>query len=907
MKSALRTVSIWLLVTTSATVAAQSNRITAPIDAAQSVVLKGSVHAQARPEYDQGEVDPSLPLPYVVMAMKPSATQQVELGKLLAEQQDSSSPNYHKWLTPERYADRFGLSGSDTDKVSNWLRSQGFTIVQVARGRDWIAFAGTAGLVGNTFHTQIHRYSVDGELRFGNATELAIPKVLAGTVAGIRGLNDFRVKPMGVREVARPGLILPVLRSFFTNGGGVNGSNFLAPDDIATIYDFASIAGIDGTGMKLVIVGQVAVVMADIQAFRTGFGLPVNNPTVTIVPGTTPGTSQDDLLESDLDLEWAGAVARNANVIFVTSNDVFSSAFYAIDNDLAPVISMSYGGCEILNGGNIAATEPSMQKANAEGITFIASSGDSGPAGCDPAGNAKASMGLSVSYPASSPEVTGLGGTEFNGDVPDPTPYWNSVNGTNLGSAIMYIPETSWNDTPARNMLSASGGGKSSCHTSPCTTGFPKPSWQTGTGVPADGVRDVPDVSFTSSPDHDGYIVCSSGGPPGGTCPGGIGNGFLLVGGTSASAPVFAGIVTLLNQELGNLPPLGLGNINPTLYKLAQTPANNVFHDVTTGNNIVPCTQGTPNCPNVAPFQYGFSAGAGYDQVTGLGSIDVSNLFNNWNAGKTATATVLSVTPATIVLGSTQNLMLTATVSPNSGSGTPTGTVGFFLNGKQSVGTGMLSKGTASLSYNPESLAAGVNNFTAVYGADANFTNSTSVAEMVTVQDFTVAASPTTVTVSAPGQSGTSTLTITPEFGFSEAVSFTCTTTASEATCSAPSVTPNGAPIMATLTITTAGPAAGVHFPKGSGLFYALLIPGLLGVMLLSQGKNGLGHTRFLGLMVGLVCLTLWLPACGGGSSALPPAPPDPGTPVGNSTVTVTAAGTGGAPSHSVKLTLTVK
>jgi subtilase family serine protease len=916
MRSALRAIPIWLLAAVSA-FAVQPNRIPGPIDGSQTEVLNGSVHAQARPEYDQGAAVPSLPLPYVVMLTKPSATQQADLDQLLAAQQDPASANYHKWLTPEAYADRFGLSPNDTEKISVWVRSQGFTVVQVARGRDWIAFSATAGLVENAFHTQIHRYSVDGELHFANATELAIPKVLAGVVAGFRGLDDFRWKPMGVHQVVSPSAILPVmLGPLFTTGGGGNGNNFLAPDDFATIYDLTTLyqSGIDGAGMKLVVVGQVTVAMADIQAFRSGFNLPTNNPTVTVVPGTTPGTNKGDLLESDLDLEWSGAVARNANVIFVTSNDVFSSAVYAIDNDLAPVISMSYGGCESINAAFIAANEPSMQKANAEGITFLASSGDSGPANCDDPNETSASQGLAVSYPASSPEVTGIGGTEFSGDLPPNTGlYWNTTNGVNGGSAIMYIPETSWNDAaepPAS--LASSGGGRSSCHASPCSGGFPKPSWQAGPGVPADKVRDVPDISFSASANHDGYIVCSTGGPPGGNCPGGIGNGFLEVGGTSASTPVFAGILTLLNQQLGNLPPVGLGNVNPTLYRLAQTPANNVFHDITTGNNIIPCVSSppSPNCPKTAPFQYGYSATVGYDLVTGLGSIDVNNLFNNWNADKVSTTTVLSGKPVTIIAGSTQVATLTAAVTPNLGNGTPTGFVTFLLRGTAPIGSATLVQGSATLDYATKGLIVGTNTFTAAYSGDVNFVNSKSSQITITEQDFTVSlpSSPTTVTVSAPGGKGTTTLTITPEFGFDQAVSFSCTGLPSEATCSASGVTPNGGPIMTTLTITTMAPSASLrHKFGGGGLFYALLLPGLLGVMWLPLGnrKSRFHRARLLGLTMGLICLSLWLPACGGTST--PPTPPNPGTPAGSTTVSIVAAGASGAPSHAVEITLTIK
>ena len=905
MRSLLRTLPVYVLAAASVAMAAQPSRIPGSIDGSQTVVLTGSVHDQARPEYDQGPADPSLPLPYVVMLTKPSPAQQAELEKLLAEQQDSASPNYHKWLTPENYADRFGVSPSDVEKITTWLRSQGFGIVQVARARDWIAFSATAGLVENTFHTRIHRYQVDGELHFANATEVAIPKALAGTVTGFRGLHDFRWKPMGISHVVPSGTVQPLLmRPFFSIGG----NNFLAPDDFATIYDLNPVymAGIDGTGAKLVVVGQVTVVMADIEAFRSGFNLSKNDPTVTIVPGTTPGNSAGDLLESDLDLEWAGAIARNATILFITSGDVFDSATYAIDNILAPVISMSYGGCERRNAGFIAVNEPIMQQANAEGITFLASSGDSGPASCDAPGGASVAGGLAVSYPASSPEVTGVGGNEFSGDVPDPTPYWNPANGPNGGSAIQYIPETAWNDTVERGSVAAGGGGKSSCHSSPCSTGFTKPSWQSGTGVPNDGVRDVPDVSFNASPDHDGYIMCNAG-----SCAAGVMNGnFLVAGGTSASTPAFAGILTLLNQQLGNLPPTGLGNINPTLYRLAQTPANNVFHDITTGNNIVPCAQGSPNCPKTAPFQYGYNATVGYDLVTGLGSMDVDNLFANWNNDKIATNSVLSSASSTIPAGSTQPLTLKAVVSPNSGNGTPTGAVTFFLNGSTLAGTGTLTKGSASVNYNPKSLKAGLNTFTAAYGGDVNFSNSESSAVTVTVQDFSVAlpTNVTNVTVDAPGGTATATLTITPEFGFSHAVSFSCSPLPAEATCNAASVTPDGGPVTATLTFSTRGPSAKL-LPgfRGRSLFYAFLIPGLFGIALFSTG-NGKGHLRRLRLLTligGVMCVSMWTPACGGGGGTS--TPPDPGTPAGSTSVSIVATGTGGAPTHPVKITLTIK
>src|SRR3984957_634082 len=401
--------------------AAQADRILANIDAAQSVVLKGNVHPKAQPQYDQGPVDPSMRLPDITMSIKPAANQQADLKRFLKEQQDPTSPNYRKGLTPEQYADRFCLNRKDIGAITNLLLSQGFTVVQVARGRDWIAFSGTAGLVNRVFRTEIRPYQVEEEKHFANATDPYIPMALAGVVVGLRGLNDFRMKPLGLGRAAASGMFFPNItaRSFYTSGTGT----YLSPDDLAPIYHSAPLyaAGINGTGTKLVIVGQADIVMSDISNFRAGFSLPPNNPTVILVPGSPdPGTT--DEVEADLDLEWSGAVAREAAITLVNSatsaGGVLNSAQYAIDNDLAPVISMSYGLCESsVPIRDILSLEQLLQKANAENITFVAASGDSGAAGCDADTEHSAVDGLAVDYPASSPEVTGVGGNAFSGDV----------------------------------------------------------------------------------------------------------------------------------------------------------------------------------------------------------------------------------------------------------------------------------------------------------------------------------------------------------------------------------------------------------------------------------------------------------------------------------------------------------
>jgi uncharacterized protein (TIGR03437 family) len=589
--------------------AAQRNRITAPIRNTDRVRLAGHLPGQAKPENDDGPVDPSMPLHSLSLVLKPSAAQQADLDQLLAGQQDSSSPDYHRWLTPEEFADRFGVSPDDLRKIADWLGQQNLTVTGTGRARNWVSFSGTAQQVQDAFGLEIHRFRTNGEAHFSNVTEPSLPAALDVVVRGIHGLNDFRMQPRHIRK--------PSPESMSANYTSGKGSHYLAPDDIAAVYNIKPLydAGINGTGQKIVVVGQTQIDVADIQQFRTYFNLPASDPQVILVPGTRdPGISTDDLAEADLDIQWAGAVARNAAIVYVYSNDVTDAVQYAIDQNLAPVLTMSYGFCEAQASTSDAQTLRSWAKqANAQGMTWFAASGDSGGADCV-GGNSRAG-GLAVDLPAAIPEVTGVGGTEFNEGSGN---YWNAANTANNASILSYIPETAWNDSAADGTPSAGGGGASVL--------FAKPTWQTGAGVPADGARDVPDVALAASADHDGYLIFTGG-------------KLSVVGGTSVAAPAFAGLAALINHRLvstGAQSTPGLGNVNPGLYALAKTtPA--AFHDVITGDNLVTVTCGT-RLRNCTPGTFGYSSGAGYDQATGLGSVDAYQLALAWNPAVLAAA-----------------------------------------------------------------------------------------------------------------------------------------------------------------------------------------------------------------------------------------------------------------------------
>jgi len=612
-----------------------TSRITQAIDDRDTIELRGSVHPMLQKATDQGRMDGAMRLEGVSLVFKRTPEQDAAAEKFLDDLQNPKSPSYHKWLTPEQYADRFGMSAADLSKVTAWLQSQGFTVNRSARGRTQVWFSGTVSQVETVFRTEMHHFVVKGEAHFANSVEPAIPSALGEVVLGVHGLSNFRPKP---RVRMNRSLAQAVKPNF---NFGTNGEHFMSPDDWTTIYNVKALytAGFDGTGQAIAVAGQSEVNNADLDAFRTASGLPArtaSNFVRKLVPNSGTATVvSGDVGESSIDVEWSHAVAKGANIIFVytgnsASFNVFDAFTYAIDQNLAPILSMSYGNCEQnLPSAFLTSVQQLTQQAAMQGQTIAAASGDFGAADCDTAPGLPAQGGLGVDIPGALPYVTSVGGAQFNGDTASPATFWNSANNAVGGSAKSYIAETTWNNTIPRNQLSAGGGGASVL--------FSKPSWQTGTGVPNDGARDVPDIALAADPDHDGYMLCVN--DPGQSQLPCI-SGFLdsnktpdVAGGTSFGSPTFSGIVAILNQKIGSRQ----GNINPALYALSAANAG-AFHDITSGNNIVPCDPATVDCPTSGTAQYGFSAGPGYDQVTGLGSIDAAALVNNWGSGNPTAA-----------------------------------------------------------------------------------------------------------------------------------------------------------------------------------------------------------------------------------------------------------------------------
>ena len=647
----------------------------------------------------------SFKLDYVTLSLAQSASQQADLDQLLVEQQTPGSPNYHRWLTAEEYADRFGVSEDDLKLIVAWLEGQGLTIRAMAKGRNWIAVSGTAAQMESAFQTELRTYLADNDLHFANATEPSVPAAIRPLVRGIHGLHDFRLKPS--QRLGAPSV---------PNYTSSSGSHYLAPNDIATIYNLNPLysAGMDGSGQKLVVVGQTQINLSDIQFFRNRFGLPPNDPQIVLVPNTRdPGITSGDLAEADLDLEWSGAVARAAKIIYVYSFDVMDAVQYAIDQNLAPVLSMSYGSCELANLNSDAVMLQALaRQGNAQGMTWFAASGDSGAADC----NSSRNPGLAVDLPASVPEVTGVGGTEFNEGSGH---YWAVSNDGTGASVKSYIPEIAWNSSALEGSPAATGGGAS--------VYFVRPFWQTGPGVPNDNARHVPDVALSASNHVDGYLVYTKG-------------VLQAFGGTSVSSHVMAGMTALLNQFVvsrGMQASAGLGNMNPKLYSLAQAHPE-AFHDITGGDNIVTVACRVATC---IPTSVGYPAGVGYDQATGLGSIDAYNLMVAWGGGVPLVPrpiTSINLFSNLDTIAQNDVVWLTATVVGVNGV-TPEGIVDFQI-GSVSLGSvrllGSAGTSTATLSVSGNSLPAGAWTVLARYGGPTGPTASVFITVTSTVRNI---------------------------------------------------------------------------------------------------------------------------------------------------------------------------
>ena len=821
-------------------------QIVEPIDDNDVIAVPGNIRPEAIAANDRGRVADDFPLDHLLIQLRRPPAKEHALNRLLGELEDPSSPNYHHWLSAQEFGNRFGANPRDVDKISGWLRAHRFRVNYVYPSAMLIDFSGTAGTVREAFHTEIHSISVKGKIHFANTSDPAIPAALAPALAGVVSLNDFRPHPMYRR------------RADFTTSTGYQ---IVVPADLATIYNFNPLfaAGYSGGGQTIVTVEDTDLyTTADWTNFRSVMGLSTAFPSgkltqVNPTPGTggtctDPGVNGDDG-EAAIDVEWASAAAPNATIELASCANTSTNfgGFIALQNLLSEsgkppaIVSISYGEAEASLGATTNVYISGLyQQAVAEGVSVFVSSGDDGAASADP-NTAYATHGVAVSGYTSTPYNVSVGGTDF-GDTyaGKASSYWAATNGATYGSALSYVPEIPWNDSCAGGLFatyagyaspvgangfcnsilaeffyldtSAGSGGPSGCATGAPSTadvvsgscaGYPKPMWQSIIGNPADGVRDIPDVSLFAANGlwNHYYVVCYSDAANGGASCAGTPDTWAGFGGTSISSPIMAGIQAIINQRTASRQ----GNPNPTYYSLAAAEygasgdvacnsslgnavnSSCIFYDVTVGDMDVDCT-GSINCylpsgtygglsTSDAVLQTAFAASVGWDFASGIGTVNANNLVLAFGS-PVATATPTASATATPTVSATPTRTATAT---------PTAT--------RTATASATATRTATATATQTATSTGTATATASATSTQSAT-STATSTRTATPTATATASPTSTTTPTSTATGTSTSTPTPTATSTQ----TATSTATATSTSTPTAT---ATATATPTVTT--------------------------------------------------------------------------------------------------------
>jgi hypothetical protein len=471
-------------------------RVTEKVDNSKRATLYGHVSAAVRMAQDMGRQDPDTPSPGMIMVLKSDEGQKQELRRIIDEQQDRRTSNYHQWVTPEEFGEHFGVHDADIEQVKDWLASQGFTVDEVSKSKRVIKFSGNIGQVEKAFQTEMHLYNYKGEMHVANNSEISVPNALKKVIEGVTLHNFYRKPHFDLKNRIKDGKRFKVGPDF-TSSSSVH---YVAPADFATIYNTAPLiaAGINGTGTSIAIVGRSDILLSDVTTFRQMMNLPVNDP-VFIHAGQDNGQEPGDDGESDLDVEQSGATAPESKINFVIGTPAFlvdgitNSIQYIVENNVADIMSISYGDCEYNEGvGGNAFNLQAFEQAAAQGISVFIASGDNGPAGCDDQNDTYEVLGYAAAGEGSTPYGIAVGGTEMVGECATVAPgctqsnyakYWSTTtNSFYLNSALAYIPEYAWNDakastfaavpTSAIEELWSSSGGISAYYT--------RPSWQVG-------------------------------------------------------------------------------------------------------------------------------------------------------------------------------------------------------------------------------------------------------------------------------------------------------------------------------------------------------------------------------------------------------------------------------------------
>ncbi|MGO9958549.1 MAG: protease pro-enzyme activation domain-containing protein [Solirubrobacteraceae bacterium] len=529
------------------------------------------------------------------------------------------SSEYGHYESIAQLARRFGAPAGERRRVLEFLRRSGATGIRIDATGLVADATLTVGEAQRLFHTSVAAFGVAHTTRYvAPDGAVRIPAGLRGAVTGVVGLDtepiathpQISAEPSAVLRsaVEKPAQTAPTAfaSGYQTRTGTATGCAAataqpgFTPNQYLTAYGYAPLqaAGFEGQGERVALIEIDGFRASDLRGFDNCFGLPTPAIKGFLVGLNKPLPAGG---ESTLDLEVLNAAAPKLKEVDVyesgpTAVDVLSSLTAPLQNHgyKPDVISVSLGACEsatlqAIGTSGLQAAESTLEVAAASGITVLASSGDDGSSACVDQSGAPQPV-LAVSYPASSPWVTGVGGTNF---ILTPT---NTISSQDV-----------WNDAPLP--LAAGGGGDSQL--------FSRPSYQAA--AQAGPNRGVPDVSMLADVSPGYEIFCTvSGDCVNQATPG----PWTQVGGTSASSPLLAGGVALVDQDLRIQGKQDLGLLNPLLYEIDGLPAAaQVISPVSVGDNDL----GTSIPGDGSPLGC-CTATAGYNLAAGLGSINISGL-----------------------------------------------------------------------------------------------------------------------------------------------------------------------------------------------------------------------------------------------------------------------------------------
>src|SRR5262249_6229437 len=510
----------------------------------------GSRSPLARHATDLGRAPANFPLQIVVGL---DLRNRAALEAFIADVSNPASPNFQHFLSQDEFNALYGPMPEEEQRVVEWLTASGFQVTERVANRLLVGAVGNNAAAERAFGVSVHNVLFQGQAKYAALQEPAFPAHIARFITGVMGLDNL----MEMRSRLR------AMPTVAPNANlGTNCCHF-SPNDLFTFYN--DTAGLAGSGQTIVIAGAYAWKDTDQTTFNNQWGLPqlpTGSRQVCTGKPSSPGCkfSPQNSIEISLDVEYSHGTAPAAKILNYmaasTSFTDFSKMYNRIvmDNP-GHSVSTSWGSCESGTLTSVQTTNDNIfANGNAIGQSWFAASGDNGSKDCG-----GSSTTITVDHPANSPHVIGVGGTSA------------------ACSSGMLSGSTACGGYGAESAWSGSGGGKSLV--------FSKPSWQTGCNVPADGARDVPDVSLTADPNHSGNYV--------------INNGlWYIIGGPSAAAPQWAGFFAELNEKKGGD---GLSHPGGRVYELCGTSA---YHDITLGSNG------------------DYSAGTGYDQTTGVGTIN---------------------------------------------------------------------------------------------------------------------------------------------------------------------------------------------------------------------------------------------------------------------------------------------